>query len=101
MNLYLWYLTILTVLGLAGCLLFIGGYWWVTKGGWIREEPGQFMMTYTGSVAGLLTIILLNQWLGDWGLRRPVTAVVSLAFVGSLWWPLRLLWLAQRERSKR
>lgn len=105
MTTYVVILTILTALGLLGCLTFIAGYWWVTQGSWIREEPGRFLMTNTSSVAGLLLILLLNQWLNDvslWmdALRRPITMLVSITFVASLWWPLRLLWLAQREKAQ-
>ena len=96
----------LTLLGILGCLTFIAGYWWVTGGKWIKEEPGRFLMTYAGSVSGLLVILLLNQSLRDINiwinvLRQPVTILVAIAFVTSLWWPLRLLWLAQRERKGR
>lgn len=95
----------LTILGLIGCLGFVIGYWWVTGGKWIKNEAGQFLMTYAGSVAGLLTILLLNQWLVRsqlWldSFRRPITLLVSIAFVTSLWWPWRLLWLAQRNRRE-
>lgn len=106
MNLYAIYLTLLTVVGLLGCLAFIGGYWWTTRGRWVREEAGRFLMTIVGSIGGLLTILLLNQWLTGntlWAdvFRRPITAIVSTAFVVSLWWPLRLLWLAEDERRRR
>jgi len=85
---------IITGLGIVACLAFISGYWWVTRGAWIHEEPGRFMMAYTGTVLFLLLIVIGMPL----PLRRYLATVLYAMFVATLWWPLRMLWIAQRDK---
>lgn len=85
---------VITGAGIVACVVFIVGYWYVTRGGWFRDEAGRFLMSYAGTVLLLLLIVIV----GPFPLRRALITITYLAFVLTLWWPLRLLWLAQREK---
>ncbi len=90
-----WANYVITGLGIVGCLTFIAGYWYLTSGAWIREEPGRFLMSYTVTVLVLLVLVIV----GPFPYRRLFLTFMYAAFVGTLWWPLRLLWVAQRQQK--
>lgn len=94
-------MSIAVSVGIMGCVVFVIGYWWVTRGRWVEDEVGQYFMSSNAVVAALLGIILMNLWFGpEWPGRRHVTFTLILAFIVTRWWPLRLLWLAQREKRQ-
>lgn len=89
--------TVICAIGLIPCLWFVIGYWIVTGGKWIREEAGQFLMSFTSTVGGMFLFSIAYSWTqAEW--LRWVSIALFLAFLAEMWWPLRLLWLAQRER---
>lgn len=94
-------ISVVTGVGLAGCMYFVIRYWWRTGGRWVREEAGRFLMVFWGTLGALFALVLCNQWLGDWPGRRAVTVVVFAAFVLETWWPSRLLSIAQKRRRRR
>lgn len=90
--------TLVCFIGLLPCLWFIIGYWIVTGGKWVREEAGQFLMAITGTVGGMFAFSIAYSWAAaEW--LRWVSVALFIAFIAEMWWPLRLLWLAQREKA--
>jgi len=85
---------VITVIGIIGCVVFIAWYWISTRGGWVHEEPGWFFMTYASTVLLLLLIVVGVPM----PLRRYVITLLYAMFVATLWWPLRMLWIAQRDK---
>lgn len=90
---------IITGIGLVGCIFFVIAYWLTTSGAWRKEEAGWFMMVRHITLAVLFMIVIINQVHGPWPGREFFTLIVFSAFVAELWWPMRLLSRAQRERQ--
>lgn len=97
-------ISLVTGAGLLACVVFVAGYWTVTRGGWLREEAGRFLMSLSTLLGVLFTYVLLGQARSDdvveWSPRRIFALVVYAAFVAVMWWPLRLLWVAQRVQRR-
>lgn len=92
--------TIASFVALIPCLWFIVGYWVVTGGAWRREEAGVFMMSYAIIMALLFTIGIVGNWYqAQW--MTIAAVLVFLGLVAIMWWPLRLLYRAQRERDQK
>lgn len=101
---YTLYITVVTAVGLLACATFVAGYWWVTRGGWVREEAGRFMMAFMATLGVLFALVLTGQLnnptVVEWTGRRMAVAAVFTAFVAITWWPLRLLVTAQSRRHE-
>lgn len=83
----------LLVVGLAGCLAFMGVYWWGSRG-WHRTPVGRNLMAMAAVLAGMLGLSLL-------GLAWTLPAWLFLGGMASLdavmWWRVALLWRAQHD----
>lgn len=92
--------TIITLIGFIPCLWFVIRYWYVTGGKWIRDEAGQFFMSLIGTLAALFGIGLLGVWYtADW--MSWAALIIFTAFILEMWWPLRLLRIAQQQKKIR
>lgn len=92
-------LTVICVIGLAPCLLFVIGYWWVTRGKWYVNEVGRFFMSLTTTLGALYALSLISVWIESAWISW-VALLIFVAFIIVMWWPLRLLYVAQRERRR-
>ena len=92
-------ISLITGIGALACLTFVIGYWIVTGGAWIREEAGQFFMSFMAALGMLFTLVLVNAWTDSWPGQRAITVITFTLFVAETWWPLRLLLLAQRSKK--
>lgn len=91
--------TAITLIGFIPCVLFVVGYWWVTRGRWVKDEAGRFLMALMITLGALYGIGLIGVWHdGEWLSWAGI--VIFVAFIAEMWWPLRLLWVAQRERRR-
>lgn len=88
----------ISFIALVPCIWFIVGYWIVTGGAWMKQEAGIFLMSFM-TILGLLFLIgIIGTWYQPVWLA-PVGMAAFLLLVAQMWWPLRLLIVAQRERS--
>lgn len=92
--------SVVTGVGFASCATFVIGYWWLTRGTWMRDEAGRFLMAFMGTLGTLLALVLVNQWVGEWPGRQVVTVALFTTFVAITWWPHRLLIKAQRRQPR-
>lgn len=95
------YSTVITVVGLTGCLVFVVGYWYKTGGSCWKDEAGRFLMSFIGTVGILFALGLLRPILPAWNGWRYISIGTYTAFVLELWWPLRLLFKAQQAAQMR
>lgn len=95
-------LSIVTGVGLLACIIFVVGYWLVTRGSWHREEAGRFLIALTSTIGILFVFVLVGQLTArddvPWTFMRIFALIIYVEFVAIMWWPLRLLVLAQREK---
>lgn len=91
---------LITAVGLVACLTFVIGYWWVTRGRWATEEAGTFLMLFMMDLTALFAVVLFGQYI-DAQVRQGIVLATYAGFVVMTWWPLRLLWIAQRERRNK
>lgn len=101
MNWFSVLMTVVTASGLAGCLVFVVAYAVRSRGAWMAQEAGRFLMAVYANLGALLAFVLVNQVFGDWPGRRLVTVVLFAAYCFEAWWPLRLLSRAQEDARRR
>lgn len=94
-------MTVVTATGLAGCLTFVVAYAIRSRGAWMGQEAGRFLMAVYANLGALLALVLANQLFGDWPGRRPLTVALFVAYCFEAWWPLRLLTKAQEAARER
>lgn len=94
-------MTAVTASGLAGCLVFVIAYAIRSRGAWIHQEAGRFLMAVYANLGALLALVLANQVFGEWTGRRLLTATLFVAYCFEAWWPLRLLSKAQEAARAR
>lgn len=92
---------VMASIGLIPCVVFVVGYWWVTRGAWWRDEAGRFFMLFMGTLGVLFTFVLSGPFSDHGALRTWSSIIVFTLFIALTWWPLRLLWIAQRQRTQR
>lgn len=84
---------VLVVVGLAGCLTFIGTYWWLARS-WHHTPVGRNLMAMAFVLAGMLALSLI-------GLVWMPPAWLFLGGMASLdavmWWRVVLLWRVQHR----
>lgn len=95
---YDWVITTATAAGALGAWYFVVAYWVLTRGTWRRTGVGNHLMGFTGNLAMLLTLILVNRVLGLYPGRRAITAALFLTFVVQIFVQCVLLHMEQRKR---
>lgn len=84
---------LLLVVGLAGCLTFIGFYSWGSRG-WHRTPVGRNLMAMAAVLGGMLALSLAGlAW------TPPAWLFLGgMAFLDAvMWWRVALLWRAQHS----
>lgn len=94
-------MTIVTASGLGGCLVFVVAYAIRSRGAWMSQEAGRFLMAVYANLGALLALVLANQIFGEWPGRRMLTVSLFVAYCIEAWWPLRLLSQAQEDARRR
>lgn len=92
---------VLTGIGFLNCMIFCLAYWVRTRGQWIRDEAGQFLMLFFGCLGFVLGLVLANRIFGEYPGRQILVFVLYFALVMATFWPMRLLWTSRREKKKR
>lgn len=101
MNWFAVLMIIVTATGLTGCLAFIITYAIRSRGAWMGQEAGRFLMAVYANLGALLAFVLANQLFGDWPGRRLVTVILFITYCCEAWWPMRLLSHAQEDARRR
>jgi hypothetical protein len=86
---------LLTVLGIVGCLTFVSTYWIKTRGAWLKNEVGRFLVITYATLGSLFALIMVNRIFDQWPGRQIITITLFTAYVIFSWWPLRLLFRNQ------
>lgn len=80
---------IVTIGGLAGCVLFTLRYHLKTRGAWRSTEVGHFFVAVYVNLAALFAYLIVSPFLGDY--RRWIALILYTLYAIQAWWPLRLL----------
>lgn len=87
-----------TFAGLVPCVWFVVGYWVATGGQWVKDEAGIFLMSFMTIMGLLFTIGIIGIWFeGTW--LTTIAMVLFIGLIAQMWWPLRLLTIAQRNKK--
>lgn len=93
----------LTGIGLINCLSFCVAYWIKSKGAWVRDEVGHFMMLFFGCLGFLFALVLSNRIYGDYKGREILVLILYFTLVLTTFWPIRLLlgkpWRMKKEKE--
>lgn len=91
----------ITSIGLLNCVAFCVVYWVTSHGAWLKDEAGQFMMLFFGSLGLVFLVVILNRILGNYPGRSAVGIGLYIVLVLATGWPMRLLFGAQKRRRIR
>lgn len=89
---------IISLVGLAGCIIFMisyqirsDGHWWKTSAGaW--NEIGIWLMFSRLNLAMIFALFILNRISPDWAGRSELTVALVALFALQTYWPSTLLW---------
>jgi len=86
------------IAGLVLAAWFAISYQAQSRGAWRDTAVGRFLMTRKILLAVLFATILSYRLFGDWPGRRPIVALMLVAFAFQTYLPQKMLMEAQRAR---
>lgn len=98
---WIWLTVVAVVLGFVACVSFVARFLYTSGRDAWRNPFGKYLIVRKGLLGTLFALILMNATLGEWTGRRPVTAVLMLAFALHTFVPYRLLMDAQRAHTEK
>lgn len=97
---WIWVTMGAVVLGLVASVLFVVRYTLESGRDAWRNPFGRFLLTRKALLAALFALVLANSVWGEWLGRRPVVAILMVAFALQTFVPYRLLMDAQKAHDK-
>lgn len=96
-DLWRWITVAAVVIGFIGCVIFVIRYHVATGGKWQNNRFGRYLMTRKLLLGILFGFVLINRFVEEWPGRRPILALLMLAFALQTFVPLKIL-LDTQER---